>query len=98
MRPGLTPESRENQMISLAVDMAEEQLRNRTASSQVLVHYLRMGTTKMALEKEKLENENLLLKAKTDAIEAQKKYDEKFEEVIRALRTYQGNGEEDEYY
>ena len=65
MRPALTPEARENQLISLAVDLAEEQLRDKTASSQVITHFLKLGTTKAELEKEKLAKENELLRAKT---------------------------------
>ena len=55
MRPALTPEARENQLVSLAVDLAEQQLRDGTASSQVITHYLKLGSTKERLEKEKLE-------------------------------------------
>ena len=46
IRPALTPEARENQMISLAVDLAEKQLMEGTASSQVITHYLKLGSTK----------------------------------------------------
>lgn len=37
--PPLTPEGKENQMISLAMDCAESQLRDGTASSAVIVHF-----------------------------------------------------------
>ena len=57
-RPALSPEARENQLISLAVDLAEKQLQEGTASSQVITHYLKLGSTKERLEKEKLEEEN----------------------------------------
>ena len=56
-RPALTPEARENQLISLAIDLAEQQLRDGTASSQVITHYLKLGSTKEKLEREKLKNE-----------------------------------------
>lgn len=62
IRPALTPEARENQMISLAVDLAEKQLMEGTASSQVITHYLKLGSTKERLEKEKL-------KKRTDCLE-----------------------------
>ena len=58
IRPALSPEARENQMISLAVDLAEKQLIEGTASSQVITHFLKLGTTKAELEKEKLRKEN----------------------------------------
>lgn len=96
-RPGLTPEARENQLISLAVDLAEKQLMEGTASSQVITHYLKLGSTKERLEKEKLEEENKLLRAKTEALQSAKKSEELFEEAIKAMRSYSGNGDPDEY-
>lgn len=63
-RPALTIEARENQMISLAVDLAEEQLRNGTASAQVITHYLKLGATTARLEKEKLEKRTNFLEQK----------------------------------
>lgn len=96
-RPGLTPEARENQLISLAVDLAEKQLMEGTASSQVITHYLKLGSTKERLEKEKLEEENKLLRAKTEALQSTRRYDELLEEAIEAMRSYSGNGDPDEY-
>ena len=58
LRPALTPEARENQLISLAMDQAEQQLMDGTASSQVITHFLKLATSKTALEKEKLKKEN----------------------------------------
>ena len=78
--PALDPESRENQLISLAVNLAEEKLRDGTASNQLIVHYLKLGSTKERLEKEKLEKENELLKAKTEAIKAYARYSGHYEE------------------
>ena len=65
MRPALTPEARENQLVSLAVDLAEKQLREGTASSQVITHYLKLGSTKERIEKEILEKQKELIEAKT---------------------------------
>lgn len=97
MRPALTPEARENQMISLAIDLAEEQLRSGTASSQVITHFLKLGTTKAELEKEKLEQENELLKAKTKAIESGEEVKVLYEQALKAMKNYSGQGEPDEY-
>ena len=97
MRPALTPESRENQLVSLAVDLAEEQLRNGTASSQVITHYLKLGSTREKLERERLEEENKLLRAKTKALEDQKEIKELYADALRAMRNYGGHGDEDEY-
>ena len=99
IRPALTPEVRENQMISLAVDLAEKQLMEGTASSQVITHYLKLGSTKERLEKEKLEEENKLLKARTEALQSAKRVEELYTNAIAAMKRYSGNGrgDEDEY-
>ena len=73
IRPALTPEARENQLVSLAINLAEQQLRDGTASSQVITHYLKLGSQKERLEREKLQRENELLKAKTDSIASAKR-------------------------
>lgn len=98
MRPALTPEARENQMISLAVDLAEQQLRNGTASSQVITHFLKLGTTVAQLEKEKLEQENKLLQARTEALESAKRVEELYEDAIKAMKKYSGGGDSDDDY
>lgn len=97
MRPALTPEGRENQMISLAVDLAEQQLREGTASSQVITHFLKLGTERAQLEKEKLKHENALAAAKTEAIRSEKASEEFYKKVIDAVRNYNGQGDPDEY-
>ena len=95
MRPALTPEARENQMIALAVDLAEKQLMEGTASAQVITHYLKLGATTQRLEKEKLERENELLRAKTEALKSQERVEELYENAIAAMRNYGGYGSED---
>lgn len=92
--PSPTPEGRENQLISLAVDLAEKQLLDGTASTQVITHFLKLGTTKNELEKEKLKRENLLLEAKTKNIQSQEKMEEMYQDVIDALRSYNGLDDE----
>lgn len=96
-RPALSPEAREQQMISLAMDRAEDQLRDGTASSQVIVHFLKLATSKAELEKEKLRQENKVLSAKADAYESDKRNGEMYEKAIAAMRKYQGAGDADEY-
>lgn len=91
-RPALSPESRENQLISYATDLAEQQLLDGTASSQLITHFLKLGTIKAQLEKEKLERENLLLKAKTEAIDREKNSGELYENAINAFKKYSGHG------
>lgn len=88
--PGLTIESREKQLISLAVDLAEKQLSEGTASAQVITHYLKLGSTETRLEKEKLARENELLKAKTEALQSAKRMDELYAEALQAMSAYRG--------
>lgn len=95
--PALDPESRENQNINLAVNLAEQKLRDGTASNSLIVHYLKLGSTKERLEKEKLERENELLKAKTEALESSKRTEELYAEAIRAITRYSGHYEDEEY-
>jgi hypothetical protein len=97
MRPGLTPEARENQMISLAVDLAEQQLREGTASSQVITHYLKLGSTKERIEKEILERQKDLITAKTESLKSQKRVEELYSEALKAMRTYAGAGGQEDY-
>ena len=90
--PATTPEARENQMIALAVDVAEKQLSEGTASSQVITHYLKLGSTKETIEKQKLREELLLLKAKTEAMASSKRVEELYKNALDAMRNYTGNG------
>lgn len=96
VRPALTPEARENQLISAAVDLAEKQLLEGTASSQVITHYLKLGSTRERLEREKLEEENKLLRAKTKAIEEAADMKELYENAIKAMQRYSGHGSEED--
>lgn len=96
-RPALTPEGRENQLVSLAIDLAEQQLRDGTASSQVITHYLKLGSMREKLERERLMEENKLLRAKAEAIESQKEDKINYEKILKALKNYNGLGEPDEY-
>ena len=66
----MTPEGRENQMVSLAIDLAEQQMREGTASAQVITHYLKLGTTRERLEQAKIEREVKLLEARSESCES----------------------------
>jgi hypothetical protein len=94
--PGKTIESRENQLISAAVELAAKQIRSGTASSQVITHFLKLGSTTAALEKVKLENENLLLKAKTEQLQSQKRIEDLYANALSAMRNYSGQSVEEE--
>jgi hypothetical protein len=97
MRPALTPEARELQLISLAVDLAEKQLMEGTASAQVITHYLKLGSSKEKLEKEKLEEENKLLRAKTKAVESSEEIKALYADAVKAMQRYSGAEDEDEF-
>lgn len=96
MRPALTPEARENQMISLAVDLAERQLMDGTASSQVITHYLKLGSTREKLEQELKIEEIKLQRAKTESIKAAEQNERLFKEAIEAFKGYKGEIDDDD--
>lgn len=96
-RPALSPETREQQLIGYAMDLVEQRLLDGTASSQETTHFLKLGSTKYKREMEKLEEENKLLRAKTEQIERDKDYGKLVEDAIKAMRNYQGVGDPDEY-
>ena len=95
-RPAITIEGRENQLVAMAMDCAEEQLQNRTASSQVIAHFLKLGTVKAQLELEKLKQENLLLEAKRESIQSAQRSEELYSNALNAMRRYSGQGDADE--
>jgi len=89
--PATNPEDRENQLISMAMNAAEEQLRNGTASSQVITHFLKLGTTRERIEKEILEEQKELIAAKTEAVRSARKIEELYADAIKAFREYTGD-------
>ena len=97
IRPALTPEARENQMISLAIDLVEKRLLDGSASSQETTHFLKLATTKAKLEKEILEKQKELLAAKTESIKSAERVEELYSKALKAMQNYQGNGDPDEY-
>lgn len=95
-RPAFTPEARENQLISLAADLAEQQLRDGTASSQIIVHFLKLGTENAKLERQKLEYETELVKAKTKAIQSSENSEKLYAKALAAMKSYAGQGGSEE--
>lgn len=97
-RPAISPEARENQMIAYAVDLAEQQLLDGTASSQVITHFLKLGSRKAELELEKQKLENEMIKAKTKAIQSSEEIKVLYENALKAMAKYNGQGgsEDDE--
>jgi len=98
-RAALTPEARENQLISLAMDLAEQQLRDGTASSQVITEFLKRGSTKSQIEKELLEKQKELAAAKAEALKSAARIEELYEKAMKAMKRYGGQyDDEDEDY
>ena len=97
-RPALTPEARENQLISLAVDLAEQQLRDGTASAQVITHYLKLGSTREKLGKEIMEKQKQLMEAKTEALQSNKHIEELYAKAIEQMQIYAGREPKEDFY
>lgn len=88
--PADSPEARENQLIAAAVNLAEKQLLDGTASPSVITHYLRLASGRERLEREKLERENEVLRAKAEAYESNRRTEELYSQAIEAMRSYSG--------
>lgn len=98
IRPALTPDSREQQLASLAMDLVEQRLLDGTASSQETTHFLKLVSSKARYEKEILEKQAKLITAKTEALESAKRIEELYGEAIKAMRRYSGQGDSDDEY
>lgn len=100
--PATTPDARERQLVSLAMDLAEKQIREGTASAQVVTHFLKAGSTREFLEKERIRNENSLTQTKIEMMESAKRIESMYAEALDAMRAYQGQSPreetDDEYY
>lgn len=95
-RPATSPEEREDELINLAVDLAEKQLRDGTASTQVIVHYLKLGSTRGMLEQEMLQHQTELVRAKTESLQSSKRIEELYNNALEAMRVYGGAVVEDD--
>lgn len=96
--PATNPEARENQLIAASYDLAEKQIADGTASAQILTHFLKMGTQREKLERAKLENENLVLKAKVEDMASNKRIEEMYGKALNAMRAYSGQEVESDDY
>lgn len=90
IRPATTPEGRENQLISQAINLAERQLSEGTASAQVISHYLKLGSSRERLEQERLARENELLRVRAESMESSKEVQQLYQEALNAMRSYAG--------
>lgn len=89
-RPATTPEALENQLISDAYELASKQLRNGTASAQVITHLLKLGSRRGKLEEEKIHQENLLLAAKAEVLASTQRVEDLYEAALEAMSIYGG--------
>lgn len=96
-RPATTPEARENQLIGLAVDLAEKQLRDGTASAQVITQFLKLGSSREKLEQERMKQEVTVLKARAEQLESQKRVEELYANALEAMKAYAGQQTDDDY-
>lgn len=89
--PATTPVGRENQLISMAVELAEKQIREGTASSQVISHFLKLGSSREKLEQERIGMENQVLQAKAEQLASQKRVEELYADALTAMKAYSGD-------
>lgn len=95
-RPATSPEGRENQLIALATDLAEQRLRDGTASAQEITHFLKMGSPREQAERQKMEYESMLLQARAENIASASRMEELAGKALRAFRQYAGQPDEDD--
>lgn len=96
VRPALSPEAEENQIISMAMNLAKQQIMDGTASSQVITHFLKLGSTKERIEKEILEKQKNLIEAKTQTLQSAQRIEELYTNALNAMRNYSGQGNAEE--
>lgn len=90
-RPATTLDAREQQLVAKAVDLAEKQIEDGTASAQVITHFLRLGTTRERLEQEKLRRENMLLEGRTEQLASQGRIEALYKDALNSMREYGGH-------
>ena len=90
-KPATSPEARENELVSMAADLAEEQIVGGTASSQVITHFLKLGSSRERLEQERIKHENELLQVKKETMEGQARVEELYLSALDAMRSYSGS-------
>lgn len=92
--PATTLKAREDQLIAAAYDLAEEQIRKGTATSQVTAHFLKLGSTREQVEQERLRGEVKLLQAKIESLVSAENMEQRYQDAINAMRRYQGHPED----
>ena len=77
----INPDDREKMMVNLAMDRAEEQLRDGTASQSLIIHFLKLGTEMTQLEQKLVDAKVKQIKDVTNTNQNNKK-------VIEAIQGY----------
>lgn len=93
--PAMTREAREDQLIALAYDLAEKKLLDGTAPTQIIAHYLRLGSTRELLEREKVKKTTELLAAKTESVKTMAEIKDLYEQAMEAMSRYSGSRDDD---
>lgn len=96
LRPGLSPEADENQLISLSIDAAKKMLVEGTAPTSIVLHYLKLATTRERMEREMMATQKELMEAKKQALESQAKVEQLYADAMKAMQRYSGYGDTDE--
>ena len=96
LRPGLSPEADENQLISLSIDAAKKMLVEGTAPTSIVLHYLKLATTRERMEREMMATQKELMEAKKQALESQAKVEQLYADAMKAMQRYSGYGDPDE--
>ena len=94
-RPASSPEEREDQLISMAFDLAERQIEAGTASAQVISHFLKAGARRERLEQERIARENHLLEVRAERLASERNIEELYSEAISAMKRYSGQDTDD---
>src|SRR3954465_4014487 len=89
-----TPEAREDELAALAYDLAERQIREGSASSQVVTHFLKAGSRRERMEQLRMEHEIELMEVKKEQLEGQKRVEELYVSALGAMRSYSGLGDQ----
>lgn len=101
--PARTPEHREQQIVSDALDLIHRRIQDGTASAQETVTFAKFGTGREDLERERLRQENEKLRAQIENMATAKRIEELYDEAIAAMRGYSGQEQylppdDEEYY
>lgn len=88
-----TPEEAERMAIVAAMDVATQQILDGTASNSVILHFLKLGSSRERLEQARLEADTTLAKAKVSALESAARTEELVQEALAAFKVYSGESD-----